>query len=470
MKRFNLITGTVMALAITTGTVQAQQFVDKKQTDVHVMSKTYTWPQDQAVLQKLDQWQDLKFGVLFHWGLYSVKGINESWPLCSEERFLKRRKSIQPQMNYEEFKQWYWGQINNFNPTEFNPEEWADIMKDAGMKYVVFTTKHHDGFCMFDTQTTSFSIAHGPFSNNPKKDVAYHVFDAFRKKDFMIGAYFSKPDWHCEYYWNPDMATPDRNVNYQIKLHKEWWRKFQEYTARQIDELTTRYGQIDILWLDGGQVRPDNGQDIHLDRIIDKARQKQPGMLAVDRTVPGRNENYATPEMRIPSTQLNYPWESNLQLANGWGWRKNSIYKSPQTIINNLIEITAKGGALLLGVGPTPQGTIEEKAAICLRQVGEWVKSYGKAIYATRITPHYNDGNVWFTTSKDHKTLYALYALPEGETLPSTITWKGNEPKGAIRLIKGNRKVKHTCKNGIITVELPKELKNEPIAFYYNRK
>lgn len=213
MKRFNLITGTVMALAITTGTVQAQQFVDKKQTDVHVMSKTYTWPQDQAVLQKLDQWQDLKFGVLFHWGLYSVKGINESWPLCSEERFLKRRKSIQPQMNYEEFKQWYWGQINNFNPTEFNPEEWADIMKDAGMKYVVFTTKHHDGFCMFDTQTTSFSIAHGPFSNNPKKDVAYHVFDAFRKKDFMIGAYFSKPDWHCEYYWNPDMATPDRNVN-----------------------------------------------------------------------------------------------------------------------------------------------------------------------------------------------------------------------------------------------------------------
>lgn len=85
-------------------------------------------------------------------------------------------------MNYEEFKQWYWGQINNFNPTEFNPEEWADIMKDAGMKYVVFTTKHHDGFCMFDTQTTSFSIAHGPFSNNPKKDVAYHVFDAFRKK------------------------------------------------------------------------------------------------------------------------------------------------------------------------------------------------------------------------------------------------------------------------------------------------
>lgn len=238
----------------------------------------------------------------------------------------------------------------------------------------------------------------------------------------MIGAYFSKPDWHCEYYWNPDMATPDRNVNYQIKLHKEWWRKFQEYTARQIDELTTRYGQIDILWLDGGQVRPDNGQDIHLDRIIDKARQKQPGMLAVDRTVPGRNENYATPEMRIPSTQLNYPWESNLQLANGWGWRKNSIYKSPQTIINNLIEITAKGGALLLGVGPTPQGTIEEKAAICLRQVGEWLKSYGKAIYATRITPHYNDGNVWFTTSKDHKTLYALYALPEGETLPSTIT------------------------------------------------
>lgn len=313
------------------------------------------------MLKKLDHWQDLKFGVLFHWGLYSVNGINESWPLCSEERFYQRRKNIRPELNYEQFKQWYWNQSKEFNPTEFNPEEWAKIMKDAGMKYLVFTTKHHEGFCMFDTKTTDFSIATGPFRNNPKKDIAYHVFDAFRKQGFMIGAYFSKPDWYCPYYWNPDLATPDRNNNYDIKKHPEWWQKFQQYTAAQIEELTTRYGLIDILWLDGGQVRKSNGQDIKVDEIIDKARLTQPGMLAVDRTVPGRNENYATPEHAIPETQLDYPWESCMTITKGWGWRQSTTHKSARTIINMLAEITAKGGSLLLGVGPTRKESLKRK-------------------------------------------------------------------------------------------------------------
>ena len=120
------------ALMLTAG-AQAQQYVQKNATDVHVMSKEYTWPTDTAVLQKLDQWQDLKFGVLFHWGLYSVNGINESWPLCSEERFYQRRKKIRPDLNYEQFKQWYWSQSEQFNPTGFNPEDWASVMEDAGM-------------------------------------------------------------------------------------------------------------------------------------------------------------------------------------------------------------------------------------------------------------------------------------------------------------------------------------------------
>ena len=455
------------ALMLTAG-AQAQQYVQKNATDVHVMSKEYTWPTDTAVLQKLDQWQDLKFGVLFHWGLYSVNGINESWPLCSEERFYQRRKKIRPDLNYEQFKQWYWSQSEQFNPTGFNPEDWASVMEDAGMKYLVFTTKHHEGFCMFDTNTTDFSIAKGPFRNNPKRDVALHVFNAFRDKGFMIGAYFSKPDWHCPYYWNPDMATPDRHNNYEISRHPEWWKKFQQYTAAQIEELTTRYGQIDILWLDGGQVRKSNGQDIRMDEIIDKARLTQPGMLAVDRTVPGRNENYATPEHAIPETQLNYPWESCMTITKGWGWRKETTYKSARTIINMLAEITAKGGSLLLGVGPTPQGTIEDKTADILHEVGLWLKDYGKAIYSTRTTPAYNDGNVWFTADKDKKTLYAIYALPDGESLPSTIEWTGDEPKGSIRLLKGNKKVKYTCKDGKVVVTLPKGMENEPVAFRFN--
>ncbi len=464
----NFYKKTLIALTVlaTCTDMHAQQYVQKDATDVHVMSKTYTWPTDTTVLKKLDRWQDLKFGVLFHWGLYSVNGINESWPLCSEERFYQRRKNIRPDLNYEQFKQWYWNQSEKFNPTEFNPERWAEIMQDAGMKYLVFTTKHHEGFCMFDTKTTDFSIAKGPF----KKDVTYQVFDAFRKKGFMIGAYFSKPDWHCPYYWNPDMATPDRNNNYDIKKHPEWWKKFREFTATQIEELTTRYGSIDILWLDGGQVRKSKGQDIGLDGIIDKARLSQPGMLAVDRTVPGRNENYATPELRIPETQLDYPWESNIPITKGWGWREKTEFKSARTIVNTLAEITAKGGSFLLGVGPTPQGTIEERTVGILREVGLWLKDYGKAIYSTRTTPAYNNGKVWFTADKNKKTLYAIYTLADGETLPGTIEWTGNEPHGTMYILKGNRKVKYSCKDGKVVVTLPEGLKDEPIALSFQTK
>lgn len=131
MKTIIKITYAIVVFAVSTGFSYGQHFIDKKETDVHLMSETYQWPTDPDVLEKLDKWQDLKFGVIFHWGLYSVEGINESWPLCSEERFYNRRKKIQPDMNYEQFKQWYWNLSQKFNPTEFNPEEWADIMSDA---------------------------------------------------------------------------------------------------------------------------------------------------------------------------------------------------------------------------------------------------------------------------------------------------------------------------------------------------
>ena len=171
---------------------------------VHEQSDGYQWPTDPGVLAKLDQWQDLKFGVLMHWGLYSVPGIVESWNICNEDWIVRPEGTT-----YEGYKQWYWGLSKEFNPVDFNPEQWASVFKDAGMKYMIFTTKHHDGFCLYDSQYTDFSIAKaGPFAGNPKADAAKYVFDAFRAEDFMIGAYFSKPDWHCEWFWNPYYATP----------------------------------------------------------------------------------------------------------------------------------------------------------------------------------------------------------------------------------------------------------------------
>lgn len=450
-----------LALMGVAGAVNAQQ-----QGFVHEKSDSYVWPTDTAVLSKLDKWQDAKFGVLMHWGLYSVPGIVESWSICSEDvDWIGRRKDL----SYDEYKKWYYSLQDSLIPTDFDPSKWADIMKDAGMKYMIFTTKHHDGFNMYDTKFSDFSIAKGPFASDPRKDVARHVFDAFRDKDFMIGAYYSKPDWHCEWYWNPYFATPNRRHNYNKERHPDWWKNYQDFAYNQLNELMTGYGDFDILWLDGGWV---TGEDVNLDSLLSNVRSTtQPGLIAVDRTIKGPNENYQTPERSIPDKQLDNPWESCITLSNDWGWVPNAPYKSPEKVIGLLAEITAKGGCLLLGVGPTASGEIEEEAAWRLRKIGEWLADNGDAIYNTRITPVYNDGLTWFTADKDGETLYAVYALPEGEKLPSEISWTGNLPAGKMTMLKGNKKVNYKVDaDGKVTVRLPKGIADEPVAFRFKKK
>ena len=429
---------------------------------VHEQSDGYEWPTDKEVLAKLDKWQDQKFGVLFHWGLYSVPGVCESWPICCEDWITR------PMDSYYEYKKWYWGQSEKFNPTKFDPEQWADVMEDAGMKYMIFTTKHHDGFCMFDSKYTDFSIANGPFKDNPKKDVARYVFDAFRAKNFMIGCYFSKPDWHCEWFWNPYFDTNGRMQNYKREKHPDWWKNYQDFTYNQLTELMTNYGKFDILWLDGGWI---TGEEVRLDEVLANARGgQQPGLISVDRTIKGRNENYQTPEHTIPEKQLNHPWETCMPLSGAWGWVPNATFKTSNHVVNLLSEIVAKGGCFVLGVGPTAEGLIQPEVVERLQGVGKWLKANGKAIYNTRTTPHYNDGRTWFTADKDGKTLYAIYTLPDNEKLPATIEWTGNIPTGTMKLLKGNRTVKYTCNGDKVTVTLPKGLANESLAFSFKVK
>ncbi|MDE5676633.1 alpha-L-fucosidase [Phocaeicola sp.] len=430
---------------------------------VHEQSDGYEWPTDKAVLEKLDHWQDQKFGVLFHWGLYSVPGICESWPLCSEDWITRS-----DEFTYEGYKAWYWGFSNVLNPTKFDPGQWADIMEDAGMKYMIFTTKHHDGFCMFDSKYTDFSIANGPFADDPRKDVARHVFDAFRAKDFMIGCYFSKPDWHCKWFWNPYYATPNRMQNYKRDQHPDWWKKYQDFTENQLTELMENYGKFDILWLDGGWI---TGEEVRLDNVLAKARGgQQKGLIAVDRTIQGKNENYQTPERSIPDRQIAHPWESCITLSHSWGWTPVATYKTPNEVVGILAEITAKGGCLLLGVGPTPEGLIQPEVEESLRGVGRWLRANGEAIYNTRITENYHDGNVWFTANKDGKTLYAIYTVGKDEKLPSSVQWTGNLPEGKMVLLKDGRTLKYTVKDGKVTVSLPKGLANEPLALRFQVK
>lgn len=458
-------------LLVICGKLRAQQ-------NVHPQSTEYEWPADEAVKQKLEKWQDQKFGIIIHWGLYAVPGMIESWALCSED-WIDRDST----RSYDDFKKWYWGLQKDFNPVNFNPEQWAKAAKEAGMRYVVFTTKHHDGFCLFDTKQTDFSIAKGPFQNNPRADVAKYVFDAFRKEAFMIGAYFSKPDWHSEDFWWPKYATPDRNVNYDIRKFPWRWNRFRQYTYNQISELMNNYGSMDILWLDGGWVRPREtvnaevrswgapippfSQDVDIPKIAAMARKAQPGLLVVDRTVHGPYENYQTPEQRIPAQQLDHPWESCMTLANNWGYVPNDFYKSSAKVIHSLIEVVAKGGSLLLGIGPRPDGTLTNEALQRMAEIGVWMKRNGDAIYETRTVKNYRDSSTYFTQNKKRGLYYALVCLPEGKPLPSTIEWKGNAPGKATKmtLLQTGETVKWKQSGNQTTVFLPSALlrKNEPL-------
>lgn len=460
MKHFKLM---MLGLALSAGfTTQIQ--AQEAQSFVHQQSNTedYVWPTDPQVLTKLKHWQDQKFGVLMHWGLYSVPGIVESWSICSEDWIVRERKPT-----YEEDKAWYWSQKDSLNPVNFDPSKWADVMKKAGMKYMIFTTKHHDGFCMFDTKYTDFSIAHGPFGKDPRHNIAKEVFNAYRNKGFMIGCYFSKPDWHCKWFWNPYYATPNRRINYKKQQHPDWWQNYRKFTQNQLNELTTDYGNIDILWLDGGWI---TGEEIGLDTILVDARKRNPGMISVDRTIRGKNENYQTPEQGIPAKQLDIPWESCITLSHAWGWTPNAKFKSPNKVIGILSEIVAKGGCLALGVGPKADGTLQPEIVKNLLQIGNWLNKNGQAIYSTVNAAHYNDGKVWFTADKNGKTLYAIYALEDGEKTPKTITWTENKPKGKLILLQNGKSVKYTVKGNQVTVTLPSELKNEPLAFKLNSK
>ncbi len=384
---------------------------------------------DPLVLEKLEWFQDVKFGLMMHWGPYSQWGVVESWTLCSEDEPWCRR----PTDNYVEYVKAYEALPQTFNPIRFDPASWAKAAKQAGMKYVVFTTKHHDGFSMFDTRQTDYRITSPEcaFHANPKADITKEIFDAFREEGFGVGAYFSKADWNHPDFWAPEWATPDRNVNYSITKYPERWQRFRDFTYRQIEEIVEGYGPLDILWLDGGWVRPrpmieiapghfvenDKNMNIDMPRIAKMARSHQQDLLIVDRTVTGRYENYRTPEQHIPDKPLPYAWETCMTMGGSWSYNPNDRYKSTHRIVHMLVDIVSKGGNYLLNIGPSPEGELPAESLVRLREIGEWMAVNGEAIYGTRPVAPYKEAKTCFTSKADG-SIYAIYLAAEDEDRP----------------------------------------------------
>lgn len=430
---------------------------------VHGMSTGYQAPKDPLVIRKLDKWQEQKFGLFMHWGTYTIWNEVESWSICPVDWVVRKGPYS---ADYYTYRKEYEKLQYSFNPVDFNPEKWAKAAKDAGMHYVVFTTKHHDGFCMFDTKQTDYKITspNTPFSSNPRSNVAKEIFSAFRKDSFMIGAYFSKPDWHSEYFWWSYYPPKDENINYDLKKFPERWQKFNDFTYNQIEELMTDYGSVDILWLDGGWVRPDGKQSIDMPKIVGMARQHQPGLIVVDRTVPGEFENYTTPEQSIPDKPLPYPWETCMTMGDSWSYTSTEQYKSSLKLITILVKIVSRGGNLLLNVGPSDKGDWAPDAYKRLADIGEWMKINGEGIHGSIPVAPYSEKNIYFTKAKNKPSLYAYFISDSNEVkLPAEVSFPVQDVKKirTVSLLGTKDKLKWTFSNGQLIIKVPQKLQQK---------
>ncbi|MBR1576424.1 MAG: alpha-L-fucosidase [Bacteroidales bacterium] len=426
-------------------------------------SAQYIPPVEEDVRARLAEWQDLKFGMFIHWGAYSQWGIVESWSICPED-VEWQYKSRRADMGYFEYLKAYEGLKTTFNPVAFDPDKWAAAAEYAGMKYVVFTTKHHDGFCMFDTHQTDYKITDKdcPFHTDPRANVAKELFDAFRGHGIKAGAYFSFPDWHSDDFWWHRFPPKSRRINYNPHTFPEKWAAYQDYIAAQLEELTGgTYGDLMLMWYD--MPVTDEGRTVEYDweRFAGIVRGNQPGMIMVGRGLHTIYENYQTPEQKIPEEALDYPWESCITMSNGWSWRKDPRYKSTHTLLAMLVQIISRGGNLLLNVGPSGNGELDPEAYVRLREIGDWMQVNGEGVYGTKAIAPYQYGKVYYTAKDD--AVYAFYLADEGESLPSQIdlgafipaSSKGVSLLGTHRSLKWDR-----TPEGTVRVRIPKSVQD----------
>lgn len=329
---------------------------------------------------RISWYKDARFGMFIHWGLYAIPARGE-WVRSNEE------------ITKEEYMKYFY----EFNPQNFDPTKWAKAAKAAGMKYVVLTAKHHDGFCLFDSKYTDFKSTNTPFG----RDIVKEFTDAVRKEGLKVGLYFTLLDWyHDDYPHYGDNFHPMRNNKNYTNENRDF-NRYLDYMYNQVEEICTNYGKLDILWFDFsyGDMR---GEKWNATKLINMVRKYQPqviidnrlevsgegkGSLALCNPTPYHGD-FVSPEQIVPPEGVTdiegkpIMWESCVTMNNHWGYcGTDNYFKSSDMLIKKLVECVSKGGNMLLNVGPDANGNIPEKSLEILSQIGEWMDKNHESIY-----------------------------------------------------------------------------------------
>ena len=321
------------------------------------------------------QWfLDARFGMFIHWGIYAIPARGE---------WVKQVESI-PETAYQPF-------FETFNPIHYDPYAWAQTARQAGMKYVVMTSKHHDGFCLFDSEYTDYKATNTPAG----RDLVKEYVEAFRSEGLKVGFYYSLLDWHHpDYPIAGDRIHPMRN-HPDFQNHKGNLPRYADYVHNQVEELLSNYGKIDIIWFDFSYDQM-SGEAWKATELVKMVRALQPGIL-IDNRLGGNLKalqpeiyagDFASPEQIIPPEGVvneagePIPWEACITLNNHWGYNsRDKDWKSPKTVVRTLVECVSKGGNLLLNVGPTAKGEIPVECVQILGEVGGWMHENGESVY-----------------------------------------------------------------------------------------
>ena len=315
-----------------------------------------------------DWFRQARFGMFVHWGHPSRQGWELSWPLVGGMAALPRCQDV-PAATYH-------ANAAGFAPRKDSPREWIAAASRARMGYAVLTTKHHDGYALWDTRASDFSVARGPYGG----DIVGEYVEATRAAGLRVGFYFSLCDWHHPDY--PPFTDADRPYRYGMapRPTPAQWARYSDFLRTQLCELLTGYGRIDLLWFDGGWERTaDEWKSWELEKAI---REWQPGILINDR-LPGVGD-FDTPEQFIPAEPPSGAWETCLTMNESWGWNPSDAgYKSSRDLVHALCEVAGRGGNLLLNVSPTADGSLPPEQVERLDAIAAWMAANADAVLDT---------------------------------------------------------------------------------------